>query len=863
MGESSDLPDSDRCSSIATNNVAAVNTPTSNSTLTNTILPPNSTKSTHNQSGGLDEKADGQHEFPFKASYTHRDGKVAEGLNGREGDGVFISNGADIDGTQCAADKSSVLPLAAPALEKSEDAGVGDAAVEAAENKLAKQPITTRLFMGCKRFFAHMWAALFHSWINVLLVFVPVGIVADAVGLSPGIVFAMNAIAIVPLAGLLSFATEAVAARLGDTLGALLNVSFGNAVELIIFIIALVKDEVEIVQASLLGSILANLLLILGMAFLLGGLRYREQVYNSTATQMSAVLLSLSVMSLLLPVSSTHLFIRCCHAHSHPQTAFHASFASTSATLADSSVLKVSRGVSVVLLFVYGLYLLFQLKSHAYMYESTPQAIIDEESHPGVLADFINSSSSSDDSSSASSTDSDSSGSGSVANAGRKLKRVFKNRRRRGNSASTSSTTGSAKQSALSSPSTEQGSYFANNAQSRRESTIAALPFESAADADYEDNVSSQPRVRDFMDEQVTNGEAPKSPDRKKRQKKKPKKHQKKKRQQEGSANSAADGAGMPVSDTPNVPSNSKPESPKAVGFSENVAVYDAPASGGVNAKGPFNMRQLRRPALPKMLSNNVFVNPPPVVTPSTRPNLPARRAVSMGMGVRRTSSLPDRLNQQVSGNRSQASISAVRSEPLPPFQHQRTALRAPNLEIAGPDGINQEAEVKPQMSRTSAVVLLLCTTALVAVCAEFMVSAIPEMIKSSPSIGQAFIGLIILPIVGNAAEHVTAVTVAAKNKMDLAIGVAVGSSIQIALFVTPVVVLLGWILQTDMSLYFNLFETISLFVTVFVVNFLVLDGRSNYLEGSLLIAAYIIIAVGAFFYPNAQDQSQFGGGEG
>ena len=156
---------------------------------------------------------------------------------------------------------------------------------------------------GCKRFVGHFKDAVFSNWVNVLLIFVPVGIAVEAVGASPAIIFAMNAIAIVPLAGLLSHATESVAARLGDTLGALLNVSFGNAVELIIFIIALVKKEIGIVQASLLGSILANLLLILGMAFLLGGLRYREQVYNSTITQMSACLLSLSVMSLLLPVS--------------------------------------------------------------------------------------------------------------------------------------------------------------------------------------------------------------------------------------------------------------------------------------------------------------------------------------------------------------------------------------------------------------------------------------------------------------------------------------------------------------------------------------------------------------------------------
>ncbi|KAF7549820.1 hypothetical protein G7Z17_g6125 [Cylindrodendrum hubeiense] len=191
------------------------------------------------------------------------------------------------------------------------------------------------------------WLAVTYSWLNVLLIFVPVGIVvAEINGIHGGIVFGMNAIAIIPLAGLLSFATESVAREMGDALGALLNVTFGNAVELIIFI-ALVKDEIRIVQASLLGSILANLLLILGMGFFLGGLRYREQIYNSTVTQMSACLLSLSVISLVLP------------------TAFHASFSDTK--LADAQSLKISRGTSVILLLVYLVYLLFQLKSHAYM----------------------------------------------------------------------------------------------------------------------------------------------------------------------------------------------------------------------------------------------------------------------------------------------------------------------------------------------------------------------------------------------------------------------------------------------------------------------------------------------------------------
>ncbi|KAF1854135.1 hypothetical protein Lal_00004298, partial [Lupinus albus] len=155
------------------------------------------------------------------------------------------------------------------------------------------------------RFFAEVKRSvkisIFHSWLNILLIFVPVGIAVSQVdGINGGIVFGLNAVAIIPLAGLLAYATESVARKMGDALGALLNVTFGNAVELIIFISALAKNEIRIVQASLLGSILANLLLILGMSMLLGGLRFREQVYNSTVTQMSACLLSLSVISLVL-----------------------------------------------------------------------------------------------------------------------------------------------------------------------------------------------------------------------------------------------------------------------------------------------------------------------------------------------------------------------------------------------------------------------------------------------------------------------------------------------------------------------------------------------------------------------------------
>jgi Ca2+:H+ antiporter len=139
------------------------------------------------------------------------------------------------------------------------------------------------------RFIRDVKYIIFSSWINWLLVFVPVGIILGALVdwahvevVSPSVVFALNAVAIIPLASLLAYATESVASKMGDTVGALLNVTFGNAVELIVFIIALVEGEIRVVQAAALGSILSNLLLILGMCFVAGGLRFREQVSSQT-----------------------------------------------------------------------------------------------------------------------------------------------------------------------------------------------------------------------------------------------------------------------------------------------------------------------------------------------------------------------------------------------------------------------------------------------------------------------------------------------------------------------------------------------------------------------------------------------------
>ncbi|KAK6507933.1 hypothetical protein TWF481_006353 [Arthrobotrys musiformis] len=589
-----------------------------------------------------------------------------------------------------------------------------------------------------KRFNKTFLQILFHSWINVLLVFVPIGIAVEVAHLDPTIVFAMNCIALVPLAGMLSYATESVAHRLGDTIGALMNVTFGNAVELIVFI-ALAKDEISVVQASIIGSILSNLLLILGMSFLLGGLRFREQIYNSTVTQMSACLLSISALSLLLP------------------TAFHASFSNDD--LADIATLRISRGTSVILLLIYIIYLLFQLRSHAYLYASIPQHVIDEESHPGILHHL--------------------------------------------GSSSSSSSSSSSRRSSVSSSSSSSSGGFARSIRDR----IRRMSHPDQERNSTRSSAASHPSH-------------PSSPE-----------HDPERR-----------GRPMFTSEKPALPSINY-----AGNAGQDVAVFDA-EERRQNADGPSeNENQEPREENPELAKAKLSLRAmaPKLFSRSGASPTPTPIAIAPGLVAeqvrplaRRATSLPPRLTEEVS------------ARDMLPYM----------IPLNVSDDSLDDSKEKQVISRTSAIILLLGSTGLVAVCAEFMVSSIDSVITST-GISEAFVGLILLPIVGNAAEHVTAVTVAAKNKMDLAIGVAVGSSIQIALFVTPLVVLLGWILDKDMGLYFNIFETVALFTSCFVVNFLVLDGRSNYLEGALLCASYIIIAVAAFFYPNDEQRSSIGAG--
>ncbi|CAO1629713.1 unnamed protein product [Sympodiomycopsis kandeliae] len=210
---------------------------------------------------------------------------------------------------------------------------------------------------------------LTNSWLNLLMVFIPLGFVAEKLKWDAVWIFSLNFLAIMPLAKLLGDATEQSALKLGPTLGGLLNATFGNAVELIVGIVALLQGQLRIVQTSLIGSILSNILLVLGMSFVFGGVHHTENTFQQTAAQASGSIMMLSVVAVALPAAyqgGMQLNILLSGDGSADGLSKHLPSDKDTA----AGVLFISRGTSIVLLLVYCLYLVFQLKTHSFLYDA-------------------------------------------------------------------------------------------------------------------------------------------------------------------------------------------------------------------------------------------------------------------------------------------------------------------------------------------------------------------------------------------------------------------------------------------------------------------------------------------------------------
>ena len=160
-----------------------------------------------------------------------------------------------------------------------------------------------------------------------------------------------------------------------------------------------------------------------------------------------------------------------------------------------------------------------------------------------------------------------------------------------------------------------------------------------------------------------------------------------------------------------------------------------------------------------------------------------------------------------------------------------------------------QQLEIHKEWSKKKSFILLGLSMAGVIVISEILVGSI-EVVTAEFGFGELFVGAIIIGIVGNAAEHSSAILLARKGKMDLSIGIAAGSGTQIALFVVPILVIAGILLNRPFTLVFTGFEIVSVLLAAIIMNLIAHDGKSNWFEGVMLIAVYIIIAIGFFFIP-------------
>jgi len=178
----------------------------------------------------------------------------------------------------------------------------------------------------------------------------------------------------------------------------------------------------------------------------------------------------------------------------------------------------------------------------------------------------------------------------------------------------------------------------------------------------------------------------------------------------------------------------------------------------------------------------------------------------------------------------------------------EAAARLAPNPVLQAEGSIPQILTASSEQSRLWPWVLaLLGLTVLVALESELLVDTLETALEQL-QVTPLFMGVILLPIIGNAAEHATAITVALKNKMDLSFSVALGSTMQIALFVAPLLVLAGSLLGQPMNFNFGPVELVAIAVSVLLVNSVTSDGRSNWLEGLLLLATYAILGIAFFF---------------
>ncbi|KAI1797224.1 Sodium/calcium exchanger protein-domain-containing protein [Ganoderma leucocontextum] len=621
--------------------------------------------------------------------------------------------------------------------------------------------------------FWHGWRLiLLDSWLNLLILLLPVTGILKMTTASETLIFVACLLAMIPLIKLHDLATGIVSRRIGGSKTGLLNSSL-----LVIATTALHKCELRVVQSSLIGSMLSKLLLVLGMCFFAGGLRFSEQDFDSTATQIHSSLLSISVGAVLLPA------------------AFHfaLSYSSrdkgeTETTLQQqkTDILRMSHGVAIVLLFIYISYLIFQLWSHTHLYQDHTEPSAKLPAAASVR------------SATARVREKSSSIYGRVANA-----RSLENFRRA--SFQTIRTFG---HHAKSPPSSRASSPGPSNLKL---SSPVEIP-ETATDL-------GEPPTGgpgSFLRAHAYTGS--------------------------NRSLNGSDGRLSPFT------------SSSQVTLSNPIALPGESTVRLVSKQGQFVIRRESSSD-----SDNSTQDAPVSRTVSDAfesDEEPAREQYARG---RSRTPISDVLSAYYSESLKGASddtgrrMSPINLTPDPAW-HERRVFESPTeYSSSSPIAPGPRGQQQPEMSWPLTLFLLTTVTVLVAVNAEWLVDSMDHL---SPLISKEWIGLILLPTVSVMAECVTAVNVAAQDQLTLSISVAVGSTIQTALFVIPSMVILGWILDKPLALLFDPFESVVLYISMNTMGYVVADGKSNWLEGVILVCLYIVIAVTFWFYPGSNFSS-------
>jgi len=165
-------------------------------------------------------------------------------------------------------------------------------------------------------------------------------------------------------------------------------------------------------------------------------------------------------------------------------------------------------------------------------------------------------------------------------------------------------------------------------------------------------------------------------------------------------------------------------------------------------------------------------------------------------------------------------------------------------------DELTAAHEHHPTWGRTKAIGVLIGATIGIVILSEVLVGAVEPVVESL-GISEFFLGIILIPLVGNVAEHLVAVQMAMKNKMELSLAISIGSSLQIALFVTPILVFVSLLFGNPLQLTFDQFEIVAMIGAALIAALIALDGESNWLEGAQLLGVYLIIALAFFFLPS------------